>query len=158
MLQSADKPIKFGILPIEDRLDMSGQEFFTGMLDGSIPHPPIAHVFGFYLVAATDGQIVFEGVAKPEFTNPMGSMHGGWYGTLLDSALACAVISKSQRGQQYTTLEYKVNMIRSFPIGDIASVTGTVIHFGRRTATSEAVMVDKSGQKYAFGTTTCMAV
>ena len=39
-------------------------------------------------------------------------MHGGYFCTLLDSALGCAVQSTLPKGTGYTTLELKVNLIR----------------------------------------------
>lgn len=158
MDQNSQTTTTFGLLPTEDRLVLNGMELFRGMLAGSVPHPPIAKILNFKLIEALDGLIVFQGTANPEFTNPMGTIHGGWYGTLLDSAMACAVMTKAQKGQQFTTLEYKVNLTRPFPVGEMASATGKIIHFGRKTATAEATISDKNGRKYAFGTTTCLAV
>lgn len=41
--------------------------------------------------------------------NPLGSIHGGYACTLLDSVMACAVHSALEVGYGYTTIELKVN-------------------------------------------------
>ena len=137
---------------------MTGLEFLEGMAGGTIPHPPIAEIFSYRLTEVSTGRVTFRGRAEPQFANPMGTMHGGWYGTLLDSAMACAVMTRTAKGQQFTTLEYKVNLTRPFPAGAIAAATGTAIHSGRRTAAAEAVLKDEEGRVFAFSTTTCMFI
>ena len=121
-----------------------------------MPHPPISGLFDYRIVEVAEGRVVFKGAARSEFTNPMGTMHGGWYGTLLDSAMACAVMTKAEKGKQFTTLEYRVNLIRPFPLGKEALAIGTVIHFGRRTAVAEARLEDMDKRTHAHSTTTCM--
>lgn len=140
----------------EVRAGMSGLKFMRQILDGHSPHPPIAQLMNFRLAEVEDGTVTFTG--RPEFAaaNPMGTTHGGWYGTLLDSAMACSVMTKIPSGSDYTTLEYKVNLIRSIPIGQVIIAVGQVIHSGRSTAVAEGKISDSDGRVYATGTTTCM--
>ena len=84
-------------------------------------------------------------------------MHGGWFGIALDSAMACAVMTLVPRGSSYTTLEYKVNMLRPvFEDSGPLRIIGQSIHAGRRTATAEGRIVNDEGKLFATGTTTCM--
>ena len=76
----------------DDLLAMSGLEFMTGMLEGRLPAPPISRIMGYGLHAVERGRVVFRGTPEFDVTNPTGTVHGGWYGTLLDSAMACAVM------------------------------------------------------------------
>ena len=87
----------------------------------------------------------------------MGTVHGGWYGTLLDSAMACAVMTKVPRGAVYTTLEYKVNILRGAreDTGRLRAL-GVARHVGRQTATADGTLVDAAGKVYASATTTCL--
>jgi len=87
----------------------------------------------------------------------MGSVHGGWFATLLDSALGCAVHSKLPAGKAYTTLELKINLVRALT-AEVPRVRaeGRVIHLGRQTATAEARLTGPEGRLYAHGTTTCL--
>jgi uncharacterized protein (TIGR00369 family) len=136
---------------------LSGLEFMTGMLEGRLPAPPIAALADMVLTHVGEGEVVFE--AEPGFRhyNPLGTVHGGWFGILLDSAMACAVMTRLPRGQGYTTLEYKVNMIRPVTreTGRLTA-RGTALHAGRRTAVAEARLTDAAGRLCATGSTTCL--
>lgn len=138
-------------------LSMSGLEFMQGILDGTVSGPPISSTLGYILHAVEPGRAVFRGAPEFEVTNPMGTVHGGWYGTLLDSAMACAVMTMVPRGSVYTTLEYKINIVRSIPLGMAIECVGEVDHSGRSTgiAHGEIRGID-DGKLYATGSTTCI--
>ena len=89
--------------------------------------------------------------------NPLGSVHGGWIATLLDSALGCAVHTTLPVGKGYTTLELKVNFIKALTdrVPRVRAI-GQVIHAGARTATAEARLVGADGTLFAHATTTCL--
>jgi len=142
---------------VDEILTMSGLEFMQGILDGTVTGPPIGALMNYHLDTVEDGRVVFRGTPKFESMNPMGTLHGGWYGTLLDSCLACAVMTKVPKGSLYTTLEYKVNITRAIPIGTEIIAEGIVQHAGRSTgvATGE-VRGAQDGKLYATGSTTCM--
>ncbi|MEM7642654.1 MAG: PaaI family thioesterase [Pseudomonadota bacterium] len=141
----------------EALLSMSGLAFMQGILAGRLPPAPIAQVMNARLTAVDDGRVVFMGSPTKAHTNPMGTVHGGWYGTLLDSCLGCAVMTKVPRGGVYTTLEYKVNLVRNLPLGTEVEAIGTVSHAGRSTGVAEGVIRGISdGKLYATGSTTCL--
>lgn len=145
------------LLTQDELLSMSGLSFMQGMCDGTLPGPPIAQTMGYKLHAVEDGKVTFRGTPKFNVTNPMGTVHGGWYGTLLDSAMACAVMTKVPKGSLYTTLEYKINITRTIPLGVLIDCIGIVDHAGRSTgvATGEIRGVE-DGKLYATGSTTCI--
>ena len=145
------------LLSAEQVLSMSGLEFMQGMIDGKFPGPPIARTMGYTLHSVAVGKVVFRGAPEFDVTNPMGTVHGGWYGTLLDSAMACAVMTKVPRGSVYTTLEYKVNIIRPIPIGMTIDCIGETDHTGRSTGVSHGeIRGTENGKLYATGSTTCI--
>ena len=86
----------------------------------------------------------------------MGGVHGGWYGTLLDSCMSCAVMTMVPKGSVYTTLEYKVNLTRAIPLGTEIHATGLCDHAGRTTAVARGEIRDANGRLYATGTATCL--
>lgn len=137
---------------------MSGLDFLTGIAEGRLPAPPIARTLNFRMHKVEEGRVVFRG--KPEFgsMNPIGTVHGGWFGAILDSCMACAVQSTLPRGSGYTTLEYKVNIIRPlFPNGQELEAIGKVSHVGRRTGIAEGELRGVAdGKLYATGSTTCI--
>ncbi|WP_300056135.1 PaaI family thioesterase [uncultured Roseobacter sp.] len=138
-------------------LSMSGLEFMQGILDGRFPGPPIGQTLGYRLHEVQDGRVVFRGTPEFNVTNPMGTVHGGWYGTLLDSAMACAVMTKVPRGSVYTTLEFKINITRAIPLGMPIDCLGEVDHTGRSTGVAHGeIRGIEDGKLYATGSTTCI--
>lgn len=136
---------------------LSGLDLLSRIADGSLPSPSIGVTVGFRLAEVEEGRAVFVGGWAEHLLNPAGTLHGGWYGTLLDSAMGCAVHSTLPAGSGYTTLEYKVNITRG--IGSNAGTLraeGWVVHRGRRTATAEGRIVDAGGKLYAHGSETCL--
>lgn len=141
----------------EDMLGLSGLEFMQGILDGTIAQPPIGDTLGFELVRVAEGSVTFQGTPAFKATNPIRTVHGGWYGTILDSCMACAVMTTLPKGSYYTTLEYKVNIVRAIPLGTAVAATGTVQHAGRSTGVSIGeIRGIEDGRLYATGSTTCM--
>ena len=89
--------------------------------------------------------------------NPLGTVHGGWFATLLDSALGCAVHTMMPPGRSYTTAELGVNLVKAItPKVQRVRAEGKVIHCGRQLATAEARLVGPDGTLYAHATTTCL--
>ncbi len=141
----------------ERMLSMSGLDFLRAMLGGEISGPPIARTMNFALHEVAFGRAAFRGSALFDHANPMGAVHGGWYGAILDSALGCAAMSVVPQGFWYTTLEYKVNICRALPIGAEAEAVAEVAHAGRTTAVAEARLIGVAdGRVYATGSTTCI--
>ncbi len=146
-----------GVARPEQVMGMTGLQTMQAMLRGELPYPPIAKTLDFTLVEASEGRAVFQGTPGPAHLNPMGGIHGGWYATLLDSALGCAVHTMMPAGRGYTTAELGVNLVKA--IGAKAPrvrAEGKVLHCGRQLATAEARLYGPDGTLYAHATTTCL--
>jgi uncharacterized protein (TIGR00369 family) len=141
----------------EEILSMTGLEFMEKIKLGELPGAPIAKTLNYDLISVSLGQVIFRGAPKFDSMNPVGSVHGGWYGTLLDSAMACAVMTKIPKGSFYTTLEYKINIVKAIPIGVEIDAIGLVTHSGRSTGTADGKIIGtKDKILYATGSTTCL--
>ncbi len=138
---------------------MSGLEFLRAIAAGDLPQPPITATMDFRLVEVAEGRAVFRGRPAEFHYNPLGTVHGGFAGTLLDSVLGCAIHTTLPAGVLYTTLEYKVSLVRPITAetGEIVA-EGRVVHPGRRVATAEGRLVDEAGRLSAHGTTTCLVM
>jgi len=146
-----------GVARPEQVAGKTGLEIMSAVLNGEIPYPPIAQTLDFLLIEVAEGRAVFQGTPGPAHLNPLGTIHGGWYATLLDSALGCAVHTMLPVGRGYTTAELSVNLVRA--IGSKAPrvrAEGKVIHCGRQLATAEARLYGPDGTLYAHATTTCL--
>ena len=137
-------------------LSMSGLQFMQAVLAGELSGPPIAQGMNFLLHAVEPGRAEFRGTPEFAHLNPVGGVHGGWYGTVLDSCMACAVMTTVPKGSVYTTLEYKINIVRAIPPGTPVIATGIVDHAGRSTGVSTGRIEGLDGKLYATGSTTCL--
>ena len=119
--------------------------------------PPIGDTLEFTLVEAGDGWATFEGTPGQHVYNPIGTVHGGYAATLLDSACGCAAHSKLGPSQGYTTLELKVSYHKAMTdkTGPVRA-EGRVVAFGRRAAFTEATIKDAAGRLYASATSTLL--
>ena len=135
----------------------TGLQQMQTLIDGDGPPPPISRTLDFLLISVADGEAVFQGRPQFKHYNPLGGVHGGWFATLLDSALGCSVHTTLPVGRGYTTLEFKVNLVRA--LNDkvpLVRAIGRVVHRGRQVTTAEAELVGHDGKLYAHGSTTCL--
>jgi uncharacterized protein (TIGR00369 family) len=146
-----------GPVPREQAAGLTGLQLFDAIFAGDLPYPPIGETLDFIPVHMAPGLAVFQGKPMQRHYNPLGTVHGGWFCTLLDSAAACAVHTTLPAGKGYTTLEIKVNMLRALTDAvPLVRAEGKVIHAGKQVATAEARIVGPDGKVYAHATTTCL--
>jgi uncharacterized protein (TIGR00369 family) len=146
-----------GITRREQLAGLTGLEMMQKMLAGEFPYPPIAQTLDFMLLEIELGRAVFQGTPKSAHLNPLGTVHGGWYSTLLDSAVGCAVHTTMPAGRAYTTAELSIHIVRAaWPDREPLRAIGQVLHTGKQLATAEGRLVDAAGRLYAHATTTCL--
>ena len=146
-----------GVPTAEQVADLSAMEMFDSISAGRLPQPPMGDTLDIIPIRIEPGKAIFQGRPSKRHYNPMGTVHGGWFATILDSALGCAVHSTLPAGKGYTTLELKVNLVRALTDAvPLVRAEGTLVHAGRQVATSEARVVGPDGKLYAHATTTCL--
>ena len=140
-------------------LSMPGLDYLKGVFRGDHPGAPISATLNISPIEVEFGRAVFEGIPERFAYNPLGSVHGGWAATILDSALGCAVHSTLPAGKYYTTVDLSISLVRA-----ISEKTkrvrceAKVVHAGSSVATAEAKLVDDRGQLCAHGTATCLVM
>jgi len=140
---------------IVDAAELSGIEQLRRALGGEATPGGIGATLGFRMAELEEGRVVFEGTPGPHLYNPLGTVHGGYAATLLDSAVGCAVHSRLKPGQAFTTLELKVSYLKAMTAatGPVRA-EGVVINMGRRAAFAEGRLTDAEGRLYATATST----
>jgi uncharacterized protein (TIGR00369 family) len=134
----------------------TGMQIFEAMFSGELPYPPIGETLDFLPVEISPGHAVFQGRPLFKHYNPLGTVHGGWIATLLDSCVGCAVHSTLAAGKAYTTAELKINYVRAVTTRTpLLRAIGNVIHVGGRMATADGRLVGPDGKLYAHASTTC---
>ena len=152
-----DASDNIGVPPLAILKEISGLEFLVRIIDGRLPRPPITETLGFALTEVSPGFALFTMTPQFRHYNPIGTVHGGWTATLLDSAMGCSIFSTMSKGEAWTTLEFKVNFVRRLDkdTGPVRA-EARIIHRGRTMATAEGDLKDSSGKLYAHANTTCM--
>ncbi|MEY4751878.1 MAG: hypothetical protein RIQ60_4092 [Pseudomonadota bacterium] len=146
-----------GISRPEQVAGLSGLEIFQAISAGQLPSVPIGATVDMWPIGCGPGWFVFQGRPDARFFNPMGTIHGGWIATLLDSALGCCVQTTVPAGGTYTTAELKVSYLRALtPAVPLVRAVGQVINAGRRLGFAEARLLGPDGKVYAHATTTCL--
>jgi uncharacterized protein (TIGR00369 family) len=149
-------PMGLGVIPLDELASRPGLELLQRVIDGLYPAPHMAERLSFGLMEVASGKAVFHGLPSEAHLNPLGAIHGGWAAAILDSALGCAVHTVLDKGEAYTTAEFKVNFIRPItPRTGVVVCEGRVLHRGKTLALSEASLKDANGKLLAFGTETC---
>jgi uncharacterized protein (TIGR00369 family) len=136
---------------------MSGLQLLEAVRDGHVARPGVGVLLDLRFPEIEEGRVVVEIDARPEFGNPLGTVHGGITATILDTAMGCAVHSTLPAVDSYTTVDLAVTYLRGVPYdGRLLRAEGRVVHLGGRLATAEGRVVDGEGRLIATATTTCM--
>ena len=137
----------------------TGLAFLQRLINGSHPAPPFAEVTDIWIVEAERGRVVFAATPSKRFYNPLGTVHGGWISTVLDSAMGCAVHSMLTPEQAFTTVNMTISFVRPvFEKTGKLKCEGKIVHSGGRIATAEGRVWDEAGTLIAHGTETCLVM
>ena len=149
--------IEYGVTPPEVVASMAGIDFVRAIFEARLPAPPIMQTIEPFDSTAEPGVVVIHSIPAFRHYNPIGSVHGGYAATLLDSAMGLAIHSMLPAGSGYTTLEFKISFIKGMS-KDSGTVRteGRTLSVGRRAATAEARITDAEGRLLAHATTTCL--
>jgi uncharacterized protein (TIGR00369 family) len=149
--------VEYGVTPTEVMASMAGVDFVRAIFEGKLPAPPIMQTIEPFDSTVEPGVVVMHSIPGFRHYNPIGSVHGGYAATLLDSAMGLAVHSSLPPGTGYTTLEFKVSFIRGMTKDSgVVRTEGRTLNVGRRAATAEARITDSKGRLLAHATTTCL--
>jgi len=146
-----------GTVPLKEVLGQAGVEFLKGISAGRYPMPPMAAVIPVAPLDIEVGRVVFRAAPEERFYNTIGSLHGGYAATLLDTAMACAVHSTLKAGEGYTTLEIKIAFHKPITreTGELR-IEGRILSRGARVGAAEGRLNDSKGDLVGSGTTTCL--
>lgn len=138
-------------------LTMPGIDYLRAILAGEIPGAPIASHINMHFVSVEAGVVVMGATPDESHYNPIGTVHGGFFATLLDSVCGCAVQTTLPAGTAYTSLDLNVSFLRAITT-DTGRVeaTGRVTKPGSKAAFVEADIKDAQGRLLATATSTCL--
>lgn len=136
--------------------EMSGFQIMQAMCEGIIPPPSMSLTIPMIAGEVSEGHVIFTVKADERHLNPLGSVHGGFAATILDSVTGCAVFSLLEAGVGYGTIDLNVKMCRPIPVNQELIAYGDIINISKSLGVSEGKIIDKDGKLYAHATATCM--
>ena len=138
---------------------MTGIEYMRALMSGALPPPPFSVLMNMGIAEVEEGRVVFTGMPAEEHFNPVGSVHGGFAMTLLDSAMGTAVVTTLPPGKLFTTLSFSANFVRALGAGSgPVRCVGMVVHRGSRTATAQAELRDNRDRLCAHAVCSCLVL
>ena len=144
-------------LAAADLAALSGLTLMQGMIEGRFPRAPFGELMTMRGGSAGEGWMEFLGEPGPQHYNPMGTVHGGYAATLLDSCMGCAVHTTLAAGVGFTTIDLNITYLKAMSAGTgPVTARGEVITSGRRIATARGTLTDSAGRLLATGITTCL--
>ena len=138
---------------------VTGLDYLKGLKNGSINPPPVGILVGYNICEVRFGYAAYELIPGEYHYNPFGTVHGGIISTLLDSTMTSAIITTLDKGKRCSTSDVKVNFIKPVTVE-----TGPLrceaepINVGNSLAIAEGRVMDKGGQLYAHGVSTCLII
>ena len=114
------------------------QDRIQRMLDGHESRSPAWRWLGIRLLEAEAGRTLLEMEVTEQMRNHGGVCHGGFLGTLADSAMGSAMATVLPEGERHLSFDLKLSFMRPVEIGARVRATGTVVHSGRRTGVCES--------------------
>jgi uncharacterized protein (TIGR00369 family) len=135
----------------------TGLEHLQKIVSGELPGVPIGETLGFRAVEVEYGRIVLVGKPDERSYNLIGTVHGGWAASILDSAMALSTLSSLDDKTAFTTLDIRINYLRPITVelGEVRA-EGRVIQGGRKMTYCEAKLTDSAGKLLAHGTGSCL--
>lgn len=150
-------PDTHAVIAVETMASMSGLQYLEAMMRGDVPRMPIEKTLGFEIVEVEEGRTVFASEPQVAHYNAIATVHAGYTATLLDSCMACAVLSTLPKGTGFTTMEFKISLLRPMTKDTgLVRAEGLIMSRGRRAATAEGRLTDQRGKLIAHATTTCL--
>lgn len=154
-----DDAPSIGLADPEVVAHMTGLEIVEAMGTGALPMPPIAGVMPIDPVSCAEGSVEFRATPEARFYNPMGTVHGGWMMTMLDTAMGVAALTTLAKGQTYTSIDTSVRFIRPlFETSGEMRIAGRVVSRGRTVITVDGLIEDGKGRTVATGTSSCLII
>ena len=135
----------------------TGLDYLQRIISGEYPNVPIGDTLNFRITEVESGRLVLVGKPDRRSYNLLGTVHGGWAASILDTAMALAAMSALDEHSRHTTLDIRINYLRPITLdtGEVRA-EGKLIQGGRRVAYCEGRLTDAAGKLLCHGTSSCL--
>jgi uncharacterized protein (TIGR00369 family) len=135
---------------------MNRDAIFWQIQDGKAAAPAAAATLGISIgaVSPEDGEIEVEFDGKPEFTNPVGHIQGGFLAAMLDDTMGPALAATLDAGEFAPTLNLNVSFAKPAKVGKLQG-KGRILKRGKEVCFLAGELYQE-GQLVATATATAI--
>ena len=111
----------------------------------TLDHVPFARLLGIEVDSVEPGHAVLSMKLRHEHMRNNAIAHGGVIATLIDSAMAIAIMAQLEENERTVTVDLTIHYLRPVPEGS-AKASARVVRAGRRVVTVSAELFDAEGK------------
>ena len=119
----------------------------------TLDHVPFAKLLGIEVDSVEPGHAVLSMQLRHEHMRNNAIAHGGVIATLIDSAMAIAIMALLEENERTVTVDLTIHYLRPVPEGS-AKASARVVRAGRRVVTVSAELFDGEGKLAATAIST----
>lgn len=119
----------------------------------TLDHVPFAMLLGIEVDSAEPGHAVLSMKLRDDLMRNNGIAHGGAIATLIDSAMAIAIMAQLAEGERTVTVDLTIHYLRPISEGT-ARASARVVRAGRRVITVSAELFGNDGKLAATAIST----
>jgi len=119
----------------------------------TLDHVPFAKLLGIEVDSVEPGHAVLSMKLRDDLMRNSGIAHGGAIATLIDSAMAIAIMAQLEENESTVTVDLTIHYLRPISSGT-ARASARVVRFGRRVITVSAELFDDAGKLAATAIST----
>jgi uncharacterized protein (TIGR00369 family) len=156
-MSAAEDQIAVAWSPLPQGVD--GLAYMEAMREGSVAPPPMLQLIGGWASRVERGLVQFTASPTELHSNSVGTVHGGFVATLLDSASGGAAHTVIEHGASYSSIEIKVSYLRAITAGSgPITATARVTKTGSRIVFVEATAADDQGRTVATSSSSLLVI
>ena len=111
---------------------------------------PFYRLLGFEVVEVGEGMARIRMPFQEDLLQFQGAVHGGAIFSIADAAVAVALLTLAEPGEEAVTIEGKLNSLAKVTEGELVAV-GRVVHHGRSVALGDTEVFRSDGKLCAKG-------
>lgn len=136
---------------MNDRAEITPEQ--RRIAEDTLHNLPFAQLMGMRLIDIRPNEAVIKIDMRDDLRQPAGVLHGGVTATLIDTAMAFAVITRLAPDERASTVDLTVHYLRPHFEGTF-TCTGRVVRAGKRIFTVSAEVVNQDGKLIATAIST----
>ncbi len=117
---------------------------------------PVSRFLKGVLQEVEEGMLKIDFVIREEMTNPMGRLHGGAIGLILDDVIGATVFTLPTENH-FVSVNINIDFLFSAKIGETLTAESKIVRKGKSIIHAECILINKRGRIVAKSTSNLVA-